>query len=207
MQTLRCVFLFCLCCVVGVGAATTARADPVEDISRWLQCEDCGPDALAAVVALGDRATALLAQSAVTGPAPARIEAMRMHLTGLYVTRQASGRVEPSSGGAATAAASLRATVDRYLRSKVELEQVRALQALAAIGSDASRAALGGIAEAVRDGRLGPIATREWSRLTAGTLADSVLNDAASASRDRARWHASPVKRSGASGRAQGEQR
>lgn len=170
--------LIFLCSVVVVESPSSACAGVVEDLSRWLECEDCGPEVLAAVVALGDQATALLAQAAVNGPTPARLEELRLHLTGLYLAQRSSGPVESSSGQATAAPESLRTTVDRYLRSKVELERVRALQALAAIGSDASRAALVAIGDAVRDGRLGPIAMREWSRLAAATLSDSVVNKA-----------------------------
>lgn len=165
--------LFCWCCAAGVLSASEACGEPAVDLSRWLDCEDCGPEVLTAVVELGDQAVPLLEQCAIDGPSPARVEELRLHLTGLFLARQAQRYSGSSTSEAADAVAggeggqSLRVTVDRYLRANAELQRVRALQALAAIGSEAARRALATIGGAVRDGRIGAIASREWSRLTA----------------------------------------
>lgn len=122
----------------GIGGDRSAR--PVENrvLGNWLECEECLEGELAAVVAAGDGIVPRLEAIAKRGLSPARRELLRLQLEERYAERVDFGREHPHLAPKQAQ----EAWVTHHLETRDRTHRARAVRALGAIGSDASRKAL-----------------------------------------------------------------
>jgi|SRR2546428_1818013 len=112
--------------VLSPAAAAEAR----RIIVAWLECEECISEELDAVKNLGSVAIPSLAASLREGPSPASRESLRRHLLETYEELKAYEETHPKQ----KVAQSKMEFVNTYMENYVAQYQIRAAQALAAIG-------------------------------------------------------------------------
>ena len=113
-------------------------ADVRRTIVAWLECEECDAGERDSVVALGAVAVPTLAAVLKEGPSPAKLELLRRSLADTYAKLQAYGRTHKN----AAVKLSQQQYIDLYTANYVALYQVRAAEALGAIGRPEARRAL-----------------------------------------------------------------
>ncbi|HYC57220.1 MAG TPA: hypothetical protein VEL28_19980 [Candidatus Binatia bacterium] len=117
----------------------TRRAQAAK-LQAWLECEDCAAE-VGRVIQNETGAVGLLARTMREGASPARRDALRHHLTGLFLRLQAFAA---SQGKPIVTEDRLQANVERYLASFDLLVRSRAAQALSMIDHPEADQALAG---------------------------------------------------------------
>ncbi len=104
----------------------------------WLDCIECTPAQLQAVVALGDAAVPELTRTLATGPAQDRLDPQQKHIEASYATMKEYERQHADSRVPFTQ----QEYVQLYVRKYVLLNRMRSATALGAIGTTAAKTAL-----------------------------------------------------------------
>jgi hypothetical protein len=107
-------------------------------VVAWLDCIECTPAQLQAVVALGDAAVPELTRTLATGPAQDRLDPQQKHIEASYATMKEYERQHADSRVPFTQ----QEYVQLYVRKYVLLNRMRSATALGAIGTTAAKTAL-----------------------------------------------------------------
>lgn len=119
------------------GKAQTA-VEMRHTVVAWLECGECEDGELEAVVALGEAIVPSLEASLERGPSAASHELLRRHLISTYQDLETYAQTHPE----AKLPLSESDYVDLYLESFEALYQMRAAEALAAVGGKRAEKAL-----------------------------------------------------------------
>ena len=107
-------------------------------IITWLECEECNQGELRAVVRLGPTVVPTLAATLKEGPSQASLEFFRRYLIATYRSLKKFESTHHQSNVLLTETD----YVNQYLDNYLALYQIRAAEALAAIGGPAAKTAL-----------------------------------------------------------------
>jgi hypothetical protein len=107
-------------------------------VVAWLDCVECTPAQLQAVVALGDAAVPELTRTLAAGPAQDRLDPQQKHIEASYAAMKEYERQHADSRVPFTQ----QEYVLLYVRKFVLLNRMRSATALGAIGTTAAKTAL-----------------------------------------------------------------
>ncbi|HYB99125.1 MAG TPA: hypothetical protein VEC57_08295 [Candidatus Limnocylindrales bacterium] len=139
------------------GLPAQEDLDDADVVLSWLECEDCSSE-LERMIQNETGVIPMLAASLRDGPAPARRDALRHHLAGLFLRLQSYA----ATHAAARTEQPLQSLFETYLNAFDLLVRARAAQALGAMEAPAARDAL---SKGVVDQRAEDEDAAPWRRL------------------------------------------